>query len=91
MHVFREGDKARVLEVGPGCFRLLPFNDTRESFWVWSLERLKREKEELLDCFHTFKIEGGNSRKHALLFPCSNNSCLSVSGSIYSVAQSLQT
>lgn len=45
MHVFREGDKARVLEVGPGCFRLLPFNDTRESFWVWNPERLKREKE----------------------------------------------
>lgn len=34
MHVFREGDKARVLEVGPGCFRLFPFDDTRESFWV---------------------------------------------------------
>ena len=38
MYVFREEDKARVLEVGPGCFRLLPFNDTRESFWVWSLK-----------------------------------------------------
>lgn len=45
MHVFKEGDKARVLEVGPGCVRLLPFNDTRKSFWVWFPERLKREKE----------------------------------------------
>lgn len=44
-----------------------------------------------VDCFHTFKIEGGNSSKYAFLYPCSNNSCLLHGGCVYSVAQSLQT
>ncbi len=45
VHVFRVGDKARVIEVDFLSIRLLPFSDTKKSFWVWDSERLKREKE----------------------------------------------
>ncbi|WP_146020785.1 hypothetical protein [Akkermansia muciniphila] len=42
VHVFRVGDKARVIDVYPFSLRLLPFNDTKKSFWVYDSDRLKR-------------------------------------------------
>lgn len=42
VYVFRVGDKARVIDVYPFSLRLLPFNDTKKSFWVYDSERLKR-------------------------------------------------